>query len=38
LADIPASHVLREYALLGDGELGALVGPRGEIVWMCFPA
>jgi len=32
-----APHVLREYALLADGERGILVGPRGEFVWMCFP-
>jgi alpha,alpha-trehalase len=31
-------HVLREYALLADGERGALVGPRGDISWLCFPA
>ena len=30
-------HALRDYALLGDGERGAVVGPRGEIVWMCAP-
>ncbi len=30
-------HVLREYALLADGERGALVDPRGEIAWMCAP-
>ncbi len=30
-------HVLREYALLADGERGCLVGPAGEIAWMCFP-
>ncbi|HET8600150.1 MAG TPA: glycoside hydrolase family 15 protein [Segeticoccus sp.] len=30
-------HVLREYALLADGERGALVGPRGDVVWMCVP-
>jgi hypothetical protein len=30
-------HVLREYALLADGERGALLGPRGEIAWMCAP-
>jgi len=30
-------HTLREYALLADGERGALVGPRGDMVWMCFP-
>ncbi|GAB3806247.1 glycoside hydrolase family 15 protein [Humibacter antri] len=30
-------HVLREYALLADGERGALIGPHGEIAWMCAP-
>ncbi|WP_432076273.1 glycoside hydrolase family 15 protein [Streptomyces wuyuanensis] len=30
--------VLRDYALIADGERGALVGPRGEIAWMCAPA
>jgi hypothetical protein len=30
-------HALREYALVADGERGALVGPRGDVVWMCFP-
>ncbi|HEY0391541.1 MAG TPA: glycoside hydrolase family 15 protein [Solirubrobacterales bacterium] len=30
-------HVLREYALLADGERGVLVGPRGDFGWMCFP-
>ena len=30
-------HVLREYALLADGERGAVVGPRGDIVWLCVP-
>jgi hypothetical protein len=30
-------HVLREYALLADGERGALVGPRGDVAWMCAP-
>ncbi len=32
-----APHVLREYALIADGERGALIGPHGEIVWMCLP-
>ncbi|MFJ9948333.1 glycoside hydrolase family 15 protein [Kitasatospora sp. NPDC091207] len=35
--DPPAPHALRDYALLADGERGALVGPRGDIVWMCAP-
>jgi GH15 family glucan-1,4-alpha-glucosidase len=30
-------HVLREYAVLADGERGALIGPRGDIAWMCAP-
>jgi hypothetical protein len=30
-------HVLREYALLADGERGVLVGPRGDFAWMCAP-
>lgn len=30
-------HVLRDYALIADGERGALVSPRGDIAWMCAP-
>ncbi len=30
-------QVLREYALIADGERGALVGPHGDIAWMCAP-
>ncbi|MGH9056672.1 MAG: glycoside hydrolase family 15 protein [Acidimicrobiales bacterium] len=30
-------HVLREYSLLADGERGALIGPRGDLAWMCAP-
>jgi len=26
--------VLREYALIADGERGALRGPHGELVWL----
>ncbi|MFE6746441.1 glycoside hydrolase family 15 protein [Kitasatospora purpeofusca] len=33
----PPAHALRDYALLADGERGALVGPHGDIVWMCAP-
>src|SRR4029078_5861288 len=31
-------QVLREYAVLADGERGAVLGPRGVIVWLCAPA
>ena len=34
---VAVPHVLREYALLADGERGILVGPRGDFAWMCFP-
>lgn len=30
-------HVLRDYALVADGERGALIGPRGDVCWMCVP-
>ena len=30
-------HVLREYALVADGERGALIGPRGDVAWLCAP-
>jgi GH15 family glucan-1,4-alpha-glucosidase len=32
-----APQVLREYALLADSERGALVGPQGDLAWMCAP-
>ncbi|MGC2654238.1 MAG: glycoside hydrolase family 15 protein, partial [Mycobacterium sp.] len=37
LAEELAPHVLREYALLADGERGIVVGPRGDCCWMCLP-
>jgi alpha,alpha-trehalase len=30
-------ETLRQYALLADGERGALVGPRGDVAFMCAP-
>lgn len=30
-------EVLRQYALLADGERGALIGPHGDVAWMCAP-
>jgi alpha,alpha-trehalase len=37
VSEFHAPHVLRDYALLADGERGVLVGPRGDFAWMCFP-
>ncbi len=31
-------HVLREYAMLADGERAALIGPRGDCSWLCAPS
>ena len=30
-------QTLRQYALLADGERGALIGPRGDIGFLCAP-
>ncbi len=30
-------RVLREYALVADGERGAIIGPDGSVAWMCVP-
>jgi alpha,alpha-trehalase len=30
-------HVLREYSFVADGERGALIGPNGDLAWMCAP-
>ncbi|MGI8613199.1 MAG: glycoside hydrolase family 15 protein [Nocardioidaceae bacterium] len=30
--------VLRDYAMIADGERGVLIGPRGELSWMCVPS
>src|SRR5690348_5745681 len=37
--ELPHTHPenLRQYALLADGERGALVGPRGDVAFMCAP-
>ncbi|GAA2371302.1 glycoside hydrolase family 15 protein [Dactylosporangium salmoneum] len=34
---LDAPQVLREYAFLGDGRRGALIGPRGDVSWLCAP-
>ncbi|NEC27525.1 glycoside hydrolase family 15 protein [Streptomyces sp. SID8111] len=33
-----APWTLRDYALIADGERGALIDPRGGIAWLCAPA
>jgi hypothetical protein len=30
-------EVIGSYAFLGDGERGALIGPRGDVAWLCAP-
>ncbi len=35
--DYPPPTVLREYSIIADGERGAVIGPRGDISWMCAP-
>ncbi|MGI8768326.1 MAG: trehalase-like domain-containing protein, partial [Propionibacteriaceae bacterium] len=30
-------HVLRDYAFIADGRRGALIGPSGDITWLCAP-
>ncbi|MFK4144775.1 glycoside hydrolase family 15 protein [Streptomyces sp. NPDC004065] len=30
-------HALHDYALLADGERGALIGPDGAVTWLCAP-
>jgi len=30
-------YVLRNYALIADGERGAVIGPDGAISWLCAP-
>jgi hypothetical protein len=35
--DVLSPRVLREYALVADGERGALIGPDGSVTWLCVP-
>jgi hypothetical protein len=35
--DVFAPGTLREYALVADGERGALLGPGGDIAFLCAP-
>ncbi|HEX4092765.1 MAG TPA: glycoside hydrolase family 15 protein [Trebonia sp.] len=36
-SELPTPRVLREYALVADGERGAVIGPDGSIGWLCVP-
>lgn len=31
-------QTLRQYALVADGERGALIGPRGDVAFLCAPS
>jgi GH15 family glucan-1,4-alpha-glucosidase len=31
------AFVLRDYALIADGERGALIDPHGNLAWLCAP-
>ncbi|OEU99728.1 glycoside hydrolase [Streptomyces qinglanensis] len=35
--EAPPPQTLRDYALIADGERGALIGGHGDISWMCAP-
>ncbi len=35
--DVLVPRVLREYALVADGERGALIAPDGSVAWLCVP-
>ncbi len=37
IAELLSPHVLREYAVLADGERGVVIGPRGDCSWLCMP-
>jgi hypothetical protein len=37
MAEFPP-HPLGSYAFIGDGQRGALIGPAGDVVWMCAPS
>jgi hypothetical protein len=37
VGDVLEPRVLREYALVADGERGALSGPDGSAAWLCVP-
>jgi hypothetical protein len=32
-----AKSPIRDFAFIADGNRGALIGPNGDVAWMCFP-
>jgi GH15 family glucan-1,4-alpha-glucosidase len=37
-SEVPnAPHILREYSVIADGLRGGVIGPRGDLAWLCFP-
>jgi alpha,alpha-trehalase len=32
-----AKDPIRDFAFIADGNRGALIGPNGDVSWMCFP-
>ena len=36
-APLVPPQALRDYAFLGDGYRGAIIGPRGDVSWLCAP-
>jgi hypothetical protein len=37
VSHVPEPVTLRQYALVADGERGALIGPGGDIAFLCAP-
>jgi GH15 family glucan-1,4-alpha-glucosidase len=37
MSKVVTPRVLREYALVADGERGALIAPDGSVAWLCVP-
>ncbi|HEY9242764.1 MAG TPA: glycoside hydrolase family 15 protein [Streptosporangiaceae bacterium] len=37
MSKVVTPRVLREYALVADGERGALIAPDGSVAWLCMP-
>lgn len=37
MSEVVTPRVLREYALVADGQRGALIAPDGSVAWLCVP-